>query len=29
MASNEELYDGYWDSWADMKIYGPVSRWLI
>ena len=27
MASGKELYDEKWDLWAEMKVYGPVSRW--
>lgn len=25
---NLEIYDASWDSWLDMKHYGPASRWL-
>jgi len=24
----QRLYDEIWDSWLDMKVYGPASRWL-
>ncbi len=28
MLSSKDLYDDNWQDWADMKIYGPASRWL-
>ena len=26
--TEKEFYDAQWDTWVDMKIYGPASRWL-
>jgi SAM-dependent methyltransferase len=25
---NRAIYDAHWQSWLDMKVYGPASRWL-
>jgi len=25
---NRQIYDENWESWRDMKVYGPASRWL-
>ena len=25
---NKAIYDGNWQSWLDMKVHGPASRWL-
>src|SRR5256885_9005416 len=25
---NKAIYDANWQSWVDMKVYGPASRWL-
>ena len=25
---NKKLYNENWMDWADMKVYGPASRWL-
>jgi SAM-dependent methyltransferase len=25
---NQAIYDAHWQSWLDMKVYGPASRWL-
>lgn len=26
--NNQAIYDASWESWLDMKTYGPASRWL-
>lgn len=28
LPDNLSIYDATWDSWLDMKRYGPASRWL-
>lgn len=28
LPDNLSIYDASWDSWLDMKRYGPASRWL-
>lgn len=28
LPDNLSIYDAGWDSWLDMKRYGPASRWL-
>lgn len=28
LPDNLSIYDSNWDSWLDMKRYGPASRWL-
>jgi 2-polyprenyl-3-methyl-5-hydroxy-6-metoxy-1,4-benzoquinol methylase len=25
---NRQIYDANWQSWLDMKVHGPASRWL-
>lgn len=25
---NQSIYDAHWQSWLDMKVHGPASRWL-
>ena len=28
MNLNQQIYDENWETWHDMKVYGPASRWL-